>query len=181
MKRLRTAATAAGLLAALAPPADAHYFVPVGDGSVGFFLGFMVEPVFEGEPNGVEIYPFKDITKYNNGVPLDGRPVGKADEVRISAVVQTLDAPGEAGKVIAERKLGSLRELFTPRRYAREFRPYPAGYYAFHLKGTINGQAIDDTFYCTPGSHATFGCVDPARPPFKVIFPPKSAAGDATD
>lgn len=170
MKCMKAWAITAMLLAGWSTLASAHYFIPVGDGSVGFYLGFIMEPAYEGESNGIEIYPFKDITRYEHGVPVDGTNVGVGDKVDVRVTVQVVETPDPAAKVLGEKRLGQLRSRYMPEQYLRKFTPYPAGMYGLKLKATINGQHFEGRVFCSPDDHSRFSCVLPRRPQPPVVF-----------
>lgn len=154
-------------------PPLGHLFVPVGDGSVGFFLGLRVEPAYVLEPNGVEIYAYADIV-YENGEFADGRIINEADDdpndpsthpedkVKVYAKIQLLSKEGPDGKVKAYQGLGRLlRTNAEAGYYLKEYIPNPAGPYAIILHGAVNGQVFDKRLFCStdPESH-TFSCVE---------------------
>jgi hypothetical protein len=158
-------------------PPLGHLFVPVGDGTVGFFLGMRVEPAYVLEPNGVEIYAYAD-SVYENGDPVDGRFINEADddpgnpdthpedEVKINATIQLLSQEGPDGKVKAYQALGRLlRTNAEVGYYLKEFIPNPAGPYAIRLHGEINGQDFNQGLFCStdPENH-TFSWIEHRYP-----------------
>jgi hypothetical protein len=183
---IRVTASAAGLLAALSAPADVHFFQPVGDGTVGFFVGFILEPCYEGEPNGIEIFAQADIKYDAKGNPLRFRHINEdnndindpathpEDKVRLKATVQVLEAADPKAKVLGEKDVGPLRLAQAPQgRYIVEFRPYPGGIYAFKIQGTVNGQRFNGRMICSLGNHETFTCPDGPKAPAPDVFPPR--------
>lgn len=177
MKPRIVPALLAGSLAAISGAAEAHFFQPVGDKTVGFFVGFIVEPAYEGEANGIEILAAADVQYDAKGNVKRYRKINEAnndpnnpkthpeDRVRLQASVQILDAADPRAKVLFESEVGPLR-LAQPTfgRYVAEFRPYPAGIYAIKLHGTVNGQKYNGRSICSVGAHETFTCVEEARP-----------------
>lgn len=158
-------------------PPLGHLFVPVGDGSVGFFLGMRVEPAYVLEPNGVEIYAYADLV-YENGEFADGRIINETDndpndpathpedKVKVYATVQLLSEEGPSGKVKAHQDLGKLfRANAEVGYYLNEYIPNPAGPYAIIFKGEINGQKVDTRLFCStdPEVH-TFSCIEHRLP-----------------
>ncbi|MFO1418747.1 MAG: hypothetical protein U1E83_08755 [Methylotetracoccus sp.] len=176
MKRTFVPALLAGSLAAISGMAEAHFFQPVGDKTVGFFVGFILEPGYEGEPNGIEIFAKADVRYDANGNPARFRTINPTkhpeDSVRLEATVQVLESADPQAKVLAEKKVGKLR-LAQPSlgRYTVDFTPYPAGIYAFKMSGRINGQRFNGRMICSVGSHETFTCIQPAKPRAPEVFP----------
>lgn len=150
-----------------------HLFVPVGDGTVGFFLCMNSEPAYVLEPNGYEIFGYADVVYDGDGNVIDGRYIDESDndpndpathpedKVRLKATVQLLAEEDPNAEVLASQKLGFLK-LANPSvgSYIVEFLPNPAGPYAVILRGTVNGQWYDDRLLCSIGETHTFSCVE---------------------
>ncbi len=128
----RSGASAAAGLAGSArrprpAPALAHEERDVGDYSLE--VGFIAEPVFVGERSGLEFH----VTK-------DDQPVSGLDETLKAEVIY-----GEA-----KRDLPLIEREEDPGWYESVFIPTAAGKYTFHLFGTIEGTAIDESFTSSP-------------------------------
>lgn len=158
----------------LRPQADPlrHMWVPVGDGTVGFFFGMSREPAFVREANGYELFAYKDVTYDDKGEWAGGTEINEQenpqDKVSMTATVQLLGSENLNAKVLASQDLGSMKLTNAVLGlYAVEFIPNPAGPYAVHLKGSVNGQVYDARLVCSTGEEHTFSCVQYRKP---VVF-----------
>ncbi|HEX5505599.1 MAG TPA: hypothetical protein VFW96_23480 [Thermomicrobiales bacterium] len=150
-------ALALALAGALAPGhASAHERRAVAGGKYQLVVGFLNEPSYEGQPNGLEL-TVTDLSQKDaagNGKPVDG-------------LEQTLQAEVIVGGNAKVMPL-TLEPVFgQPGEYAGYFEPTRAGAYTFHIFGQIGGQAVDERFESGP---QTFGDVDPIS---AVQFPDK--------
>lgn len=149
-----------------------HLFIPVGDGTVGFFLGMNNEPAYVLEPNGYEVFAYADIVYDKDGNFMDGRYIDESDndskdpathpedKVRLKATVELLAEEDPNAEVLASRKLGLLKPANpSVGSYLVEFLPNPAGPYALRLRGKVNGQRCDDRILCSTGEPHTFSCI----------------------
>ncbi|MGH8652434.1 MAG: hypothetical protein ACREYE_09775 [Gammaproteobacteria bacterium] len=149
-----------------------HLFVPVGDGTVGFFLGMNNEPAYVLEANGYEIFAYADVVYDADGNFMDGRYIDESDndpndpethpedKVRLQASVELLAAEDPNAEVLASQKLGFLKPANSAvGSYLVEFLPNPAGPYALTLRGTLNGQPYHDRLLCSTGEAHTFSCI----------------------
>jgi hypothetical protein len=115
-------------LLVFAPAASAH--VPFTEGPLDLEIGFVQEPAYAGQPNGVQLF------LNENGHPVTD--LGDELQVTVTFGDQTSDPltfqpafePGEFG---------------TPGDYRAFFVPSQPGGYTFHLTGTFHGQRFDDT------------------------------------
>jgi hypothetical protein len=123
------AATAAATVLAISitVPVLAHEERTVG--GYDLEVGFIAEPVYVGERSGLEIHVTKD------GTPVEG-------------LETTLKA--QVGFGSAQRDLTLAAREDAPGWYESIFIPTAAGRYTFHLTGTIEGQAIDQSFTSSP-------------------------------
>ena len=126
-RRLAALFTALALVALSAGIASAHEERDVAGYRVE--VGFMDEPVYVGDRTGLELIVHK------GDAPVEGL------ESTVKAVV-TKDA--------ASRDLVLAPIEDTPGIYHAVFIPTVAGPYTFHLTGTIEGNAIDETFTSSP-------------------------------
>ena len=127
LRRLGSAGLAGLLLAALAAPALAHEERDVGDYS--FEVGLINEPVYVGQSSGLEFH----VTKANQPISgLDG----------------TLKAEVIYGQ--AKRDLPLVEREADPGWYQSVFIPTAAGKYTFHIYGTVEGNAVDESFTSSP-------------------------------
>lgn len=114
---------------ALAPAALAHEHLHIGEYEAA--VGWLNEPTFVGQPNGIEI----TISDH------DGKPVVDLAEGDLKVVVTTagVDSPQ-----LSLAPAFDIEEGFgTPGQYDVELVPTAPGDYTFHFTGSIHGQAVD--------------------------------------
>lgn len=111
-------------------------------------VGFINEPVFVGDKSGLEFSVMKD------GQPVEGLETTLKAEVKVGD--QHMDLPITA------------RED-DPGWYESVFIPTLAGPYTFHISGTIEGQAIDESFTSSPTGFNEVQ--DTAAGQFPIQFP----------
>ena len=142
-----TAAAAAMVMAAVvAPLALAHEERELGDYAIE--VGLIDEPVFVGESSGLEL-----------GVSKGDAPV--------KGLESTLKAQVIVGAKSMDLPLSAREE--QPGWYQSEFIPTQAGPYTFHITGTIEGQAVDESFTSSPDGFNEVQ--DTAAGQFPVQFP----------
>jgi hypothetical protein len=124
---LAATAAAASLTLSLALPVFAHEERTVA----GFDLevGFIAEPAYVGDRSGLEVH------------------VTKGDEP-VEGLETTLKAQVIFGT--QQRDLTLAARETDPGWYEAVFIPTAAGKYTFHLTGSIDGQAIDESFTSSP-------------------------------
>lgn len=127
LRRLGSAGLAGLLLAGLTATALAHEERDVGDYS--FEVGLIDEPVYVGQSSGLEFH----VTKGD-------QPVSGLDETMKAEVIF-----GET-----KRDLPLTEREEDPGWYQSVFIPTAAGKYTFHLTGTVEGTAIDESFTSSP-------------------------------
>jgi len=111
-------------------------------------VGFINEPVFVGDKSGLEFF-----------VNKDSKPVEGLEQTLTAQVIyqgQTRDLPISA----RDGSPGAYESLFIPT---------AAGPYTFHIKGTIEGNAIDEQFTSSPTGFDEVK--DQATGQFPVQFP----------
>jgi hypothetical protein len=113
-----------------------------------FEVGLIDEPVFVGDKSGLEFLVHK------GGTPVEGLEQTLKAEVIYEA--QKRDLPIEARDG-------------DPGAYRSEFIPTAAGPYTFHLSGTVEGRAIDESFTSSPSGFNEVQEVGPGQ--FPVQFP----------
>ncbi|HEX5500416.1 MAG TPA: hypothetical protein VFX03_14355 [Thermomicrobiales bacterium] len=138
------------LLALLALPmaASAHASVDVGGGEYTMEFGFLNEPAYLGQPNGL----FLEVRKYASG---GAQPVEN--------LAGTLKA--EVGKDGKTMPLTLVPQEDQPGVYTASFFPTATGDYTFHVFGTIEGEKVDESMTSSP---TTF---DPVQPIATAEFP----------
>jgi hypothetical protein len=122
------AVLAALIFGAFVPAAEAHERRQVGPYT--FVVGFLVEPAFVEQPNGVDLR-----------VTRDGQPVND--------VHQTLKVEVTTG---GDSRTFDLATVFNqPGAYAARFIPTRTGTYFFRFFGTIEGTEVNERFESGPG------------------------------
>jgi hypothetical protein len=124
-----SAATVAATILALSAvvPVLAHEERTVGGNDLE--VGFIAEPVYVGERSGLEIHVTKD------GTPVEG--------LETTLKAQVIFGSQQRDLTLAAREA-------APGWYESIFIPTVAGKYTFHLTGTVEGQAIDQSFTSSP-------------------------------
>jgi len=146
MKRcIRLAFGVVALLALLIPvSASAHERREVG--TYKFVVGFLNEPAFQEEQNGLSV-----------------RITDKASENPVENVQDTLKAQVIFGD---QQREVTLRPVWNdPGHYKSDFYPTAAGAYTFRFFGEIEGTAIDEAFTSSPDGF------DEVKAPVDVQFP----------
>lgn len=132
LRRLGIAATSAGLLAILAASTTAaHVLKDFGSYSVA--LGWVTEPTYVGQVNGVQV-----VIKDKQGKAITDLADGDL-KVVVSVGGQTSAALSLDTKFDPDTGLG------VPGDYEVSLIPTVPGDYTFHLTGSIHGQAVDET------------------------------------
>lgn len=150
--------------------ASAHEVRLVGDGQYEIVVGFLEEPAFVGEKNGLDL----TVSKV---APASATPVAAAspvadgdDEGAASTPVEGLETTLQAEVIYGDQRLSlPLSTVWmSPGKYASYFFPMAEGDYSFHITGTIEGVAIDETLTSSPEG---FGAVEP-----RIEFPASTAS-----
>lgn len=123
-----------------ASSAQAHEHRDVG-GKYEWVVGFMNEPAFSGQMNGVDLR-----------ITRDGRPVEGAEKT-LRAAVRKKDQDGRIELPLRTR-------YKQPGVYAGDFLPSEAGGYEFEIFGTLEGAAVHEVFKSGNG----FGDVQDSEP-----------------
>ncbi len=127
VRRLGSAGLAGLLIGSVVVPVLAHEERDVGDYS--WEVGLIDEPVYVGQSSGLEFH------------------VTKADQP-VSGLDATLKAEVIYGE--AKRDLPLVEREEDPGWYQSVFIPTAAGKYTFHIFGTIEGNAVDESFTSSP-------------------------------
>lgn len=138
---------------ALAPAASAHTHIEVGDYHVS--IGWVNEPTFVGQPNGVE-FTIED----HDEQPVTDLAAGALQVVVSTAGGETAPLPLEPGFSV-EGGFGTLGQ------YEAELMPTTPGEYTFHFTGAIHDAPVVVTV--TSGED-TFS---PVRSSTEIEFPVK--------
>jgi hypothetical protein len=153
--RTRTVITlAAAAFIMLIPLAAASAHTGTSVGHIDMETGFLVEPAYVGQPNGVELF-----------LMHEGKPVNDLGD---SLKVEVTFGDESTGPQTLEPAFffedGKL-EFGTPGEYAYHFIPSQAGPYTFHFQGTVDGQKIDESFTSGPDSFSEVEAVASAEFP----------------
>lgn len=149
------------VLVAAPQSASAHESRDLAGGKYKAVVGFLTEPAYQGQMNGLDFTVTSKTEKTDDGKdkPIEG--LEKTLKAQVLADGKTLDL--------------QLRSRFgIPGKYAAYFQPAAAGQYRFHVYGEINGEKIDETFESGPGR---FNDMEPIAP---LQFP-NAVAGTPTD
>jgi len=144
MRRLITTSIAAGILALL-PTTAALAHGDHTQGDLVIATGFVVEPAYVGQPNGVQLT-----------IEHDGEPVTDLAPDALSVDVTF----GDQTTTLTPEPAFEVGEWGTPGDYHADFIPSAAGAYTFHVTGTIDGEKVD--YEMTSGPKAFGEVEDPA-------------------
>ncbi len=114
--------------------AFAHEHREIGD--YVFVVGFLNEPAFQGEQNGISV----TITRKDTGEPVAGLAETLKAEVIMGAEQREMTLHQAWGDTWGEQG-----------HYTAPFYPTAAGDYTFRFFGEIEGARVDDTFKSGPG------------------------------
>ena len=158
MKSLAIALTLIALAATATAVALAHGDEEVGDLKV--VVGFLNEPAYEGEINAVSVR----VTRVDDSASASHHP---EDSAGVEGLERTLQVeityvPTGASEVMSLRAAHN-----APGHYVADLIPTAPGHYRIRLTGTIEGEAIDETF----DSHAGDGDFDDVQPASVIHFP----------
>jgi hypothetical protein len=156
------ACVAATLLVA---PAVAHEHREIADGKYEVTVGFLDEPAFVNEKNGLSLR----ITSLEGGATPPGREES-AGSTPVEGLANTLIAEVIYGDQSMKLELEPV--FGDPGLYQGIFFPTATGAYTFRISGEIEGTAIDEEFTSGP---ETFSEVEPIEP---LQFPRESSSVD---
>ena len=153
MKTLAIILTLIALAAATTAVALAHGDSEQGD--LKLVVGFLNEPTYEGEINAVSVR----VARVDDHHPEDSEGVeGLAQTIQVEVTY----VPTGVSQVM------DLRAAYNdPGHYVAELIPTAPGHYRFRVFGTIEGEAIDETFDSMAGG----GNVDDVQPASVIHFP----------
>ncbi len=158
--RLFVVALAAVSLVGFLPTlASAHETRDVAGGKYHLVVGFLDEPPFTGFKNSL------DLRVSDNALPSPA--AGETATNGVEGLESTLQAEIIYGD--QKKSLTLVPRFRTPGAYNAWVIPMAGGDYSFHIFGTINGDAIDETFTSSPEG---FSAVQDAA---SIQFPQQSA------
>ena len=150
------------LLAGTVAPstASAHERRDLLGGKYRVVVGFLGEPAYEGQPNGLDLTVTDLTQKTADGKdkPVEGLDKTLKAEVIVGGGAKKLDLP--------------LTPVFNqPGKYAGRFQPTRAGQYSFRVYGEIEGQRIDERFESGPGRFNDVESLTPLQFPQQLTAP----------
>ena len=136
-------------LALLGPNAASAHERRTVAGDYTFVVGFLEEPAFEGEINGIDL-----------------RVIRGGSEEPVEGLERTLKAEVVVGSNTLPME---LRPRFRqPGAYNAEFVPTRAGSYTFRFQGEVEGRPVSEAFESGPGRFNDVQAVAPLQFPDKV-------------
>lgn len=116
-------------------------------GPYEFVVGFIGEPAFEGQKNGVDLrVRIPGANEGDEPTPVEG--------VEATLQVEVTHIPSGVSQLM------SLRSIFRdPGHYTNDWIPNAPGAYRFRFFGTVEDLAVDETF---ESGEETFGAIQPA-------------------
>ena len=168
-KRYWLAAAVAAVLGLAVGIVAAHEGREVGDYRVN--VGWIVEPAYEGFPNGVEVRVIK--VAESGGDDHHGESSAAADDHHNgdSGAVQGLENTLQVEVVYvstgASRVVSLSADADEPGRYTADLIPSAPGVYEFRVFGAIEGMLVDETFASEGGG----GDFDDIQSPATLQFP----------
>jgi hypothetical protein len=144
-------------IAALLLPAviTAHEHRQVADGQYELTVGFLNEPAFVNQQNGLSL---RVVAIAGDGATPAAGPDADAG-TPVAGLTDTLEATVIYGDQEMELELEPV--FNDPGHYRATFFPTAPGAYTFHITGEIEGNEIDETFTSGP---ETFSEVEPIEP-----------------
>ena len=137
--------------------ASAHERRDLAGGKYRAVVGFLTEPAYEGEPNGLDLTVTSLTEKTADGKdkPVEGLQDTLKAQVIVGGGAKTLDL--------------ALSPVFNqPGKYAGRFQPTKSGQYQFRVYGQIEGQPIDERFESGPGRFNDVESLAPRQFPEQV-------------
>jgi hypothetical protein len=154
----------AGLALGSTQQVSAHEHREILGGKYEVVVGFLNEPAISGEVNGLSL-DVMDLTQATpdaeTGEDVPAPVIGLEETLTVDIIF------------VDQTKTLELEPRFRePGSYNAYVIPVQAGDYAFHIYGTINGEAVDETF--TPGPETFSQVLDRAT----YEFPAASASAE---
>jgi len=144
--------------------AFAHEQRDIANGTYHLVVGFLNEPAFVDQQNGLSLRVSKldaaPATPAASDEDAVGTPVeGVADSLKVEVIFgdQKMELPLEP-------------EFRDPGAYRAIFFPTAEGDYTFHIFGDIEGTAVDETFTSSPEGFSSVESIEPLRFPKKASF-----------
>lgn len=153
MKKTAVALTAVGALASIlcAPIASAHEPRALYKSSYHVAVGWRDEPAFANEPNAFDFIVTDAVSVTSIQLKVDVLQYKDGTDPASPKLISTTPMTGEL-----------VRDYTNPNRFNIWALPKLSGIYGFHITGSLNGVAVDETFICGAGTKVpgkSFGCV----------------------
>ena len=168
IKRYWLAAAVAAVLGLAVGTVVAHEGREVGDYRVN--VGWIVEPAYEGFPNGVEVRVIK--VAESGGDDHHGESTAAADDHHgdsgaVNGLENTLQVEVVYVPTGASRVVTLSADADEPGRYTADLIPSTPGVYELRVFGAIEGMLVNETF----ASHGGGGDFDDIQSPVALQFP----------
>ena len=167
-KRYWLAAAVAAVLSLVAGTALAHEGRQVGDYNID--VGWIVEPAYEGFPNGVEVRVIKVAESGDDdhhGESTSAADDHHGDSGAVKGLENTLQVEVVYVSTGASRVVTLSADADEPGRYTADLIPSTPGVYEIRVFGAIEGMLVDETF----ASHGGGGDFDDILSPAALQFP----------
>ena len=133
--------------------ASAHERRDIVGGKYQAVVGFLTEPAYDNQVNGLDLTVTSKTEKLADGTtakPIEG--LEKTIKAQVIKDGKTLDL--------------TVQSRFNlPGKYAAYFQPTAAGQYVFRVYGTINGEQFDERFESGPGRFSDIQSLAPLQFP----------------
>lgn len=146
LRRIGAFAAVLVLALVLAVPALAHEHREILDGQYEVTIGFLEEPAFVGEQNGLFLRVV-NMTAADDAAGEEGEEE-HAEGQPVVGLDQTLQAEVIFGEQSMPLTLSPIGDDL--RSYRAVFFPTTPGDYTFHITGEIEGNAVDESFTSSP-------------------------------
>jgi hypothetical protein len=132
--------------------ASAHERRDLLNGKYQAVVGFLTEPAYEDQINGLDLTVTSktDLNADGTGKPIEG--LEKTLKAQVVKDGKTLDLPVQA-------------RFNMPGKYAAYFEPTAAGQYVFLITGQINGETINERFESGPNRFNDVQSIAPIQLP----------------
>jgi hypothetical protein len=147
------------ILVAVPQSASAHERRDLVGGKYQAVVGFLTEPAYQGQVNGLDLTVTSKTEKNADGTAKAIEGLEKTLKAQVLASGKTLD-------LTLQTRFG------MPGKYAAYFQPTAAGQYRFRVYGDINGEKIDETFESGPGRFGDVESLAPLQFPNAVTAAP---------
>jgi len=141
----------------------AHESRDIADGQYNVVIGFLDEPAYAGQMNGLSLRVTSLVAAATPAVEVEDAP---------ATPVEGLETTLQAEVFYTDQTMPLILSAAynDPGHYESVFFPTQPGDYSFHIFGTIDGVAVDETFTSGPETFST------VQDPAPLQFPKETAA-----